>query len=155
MSEADQSRYYSQWYYACIHVLISIPLFQTIEAISQYLKLSRETVSEVLDFLEKCGLAKQHNPGFFEIGPQHIHLGQDSANIQKHHTNWRLKTLQSLDRLNKRDLHYSVVFTLSENDAQKIKGRLIEMIEETMEKVRNSPEEVLYCHTIDFFQIES
>jgi uncharacterized protein (TIGR02147 family) len=154
LSPADQTTYYSVWYYSCIHVMLSIASLRTKEAIAQYLNLPLPTVATVLEFLTSRGLARIDDHGLFQIGPRHIHLGYDSDNIRKHHTNWRIRAIDSLDQLANDDLHYSVVVSLSRNDVRRLKDRLIETIQENLKTVQASGEEALYCQTIDLFEIQ-
>src|SRR3989338_1010700 len=138
--------YYSSWIYATIHVMLSIPEFQTKEAISKYLGLPLSKVSEVLNFLTSIGLAKKEN-NHFKIGKKRIHVGHDSPIIFHHHTNWRMAALRSLDRPENNhsyDLHYSSVVTLSKEDILKIKSHLIKEITEVKNIIKNSEEEVLF-----------
>jgi uncharacterized protein (TIGR02147 family) len=152
LSENDQSIYYSKWYYACIHVLVSIPEFQTKKAIVDYLKLPLTVVVDALEFLETAGLIVFSN-GSYKIGPSHIHLSNESAQIAKHHFNWRNRALVSLDAPKKSDLHYSVVWTLSKEDAEKIKLELTDYIQSMMKTVRDSKEQCAFGFTLDYFEI--
>lgn len=149
---ADQNKYYSRWYYLAIHVALSVPQLRTVAALVRHLALPKELVQEVLSFLVYTGLAKE-TKGVYSIGSGHIHLGRDSENILKHHSNWRIKALESLDLEKESELHYSVVYSLAKKDALKIKDRIIEVVQENLKTVGPSQEEVLYCNTIDFFEI--
>lgn len=104
LSKEQQSIYYSAWYFAAIHVAITIPELQTKEILADYFDLSIAKVSMILDFLSKNGLIKEEK-GRYKMGQNHIHLGSDSENIMKHHSNWRLQVMNSLERDNKKDLH--------------------------------------------------
>lgn len=151
LSPVEQTVYYSRWYYTCIDVMLSIPELQTKGALIERLGLPAKTVNEVLDFLVTHGLAIRDGERF-KIGPQHLHLPHDSPHIQKHHTNWRLQALNSLDQPKPDDLHYSVVVTLSKADAVKVKERILEMIQDNMKIISDSKEETAFALTIDFFE---
>lgn len=153
VSEQDQAHYYSQWYIAAIHIAISIPTLQTVQALGQHLHLEESLVRETLEFLLQTGLAVFEKDRY-KIGPSHIHLEKDSNFIKNLHSNWRLQAMQSLTRRREQDLHYSVAYSLSRADAIKIRELILKMIEENMKVVRPSPEEVLYCNTIDFFEVK-
>ena len=148
-------RYYSAWFYSAVHVVTSIPQFQTRDAIATALGLAPGLVSECLEFLVECGLvvAKANR---FVIGPVRMHLGADSPMISRLHANWRLQSLQSLERPisnTTADLHYSTVLTLSRSDATRVRETLLRAIDETEKIFRPSPEEVLYCVGMDWFQV--
>lgn len=153
LSNEARSQYYSQWHYAAIHMLLSIPEFQNRNSISQHLNISLKKTNEILTFLLQHGLAEEKDNKIL-IGPTHIHLEKGSADLNKHHTNWRMAAIQHLENQEeKENLHYSVVYSLSRADSVKIKDEIIKLIKKNLDKVKDSPEEVLYCNTIDFFQI--
>jgi uncharacterized protein (TIGR02147 family) len=152
VSKVDQATYYSVWYYAAIHSLLSIPKFQTPSAISEHLGLSSTVVSRTLEFLVKAGLATQEN-GTFRTSTVHMHLGNDSAMISKHHVNWRMECMKALDQETPDELHYSSIATLAVKDLPKIRAILVHAIEEARTVIRDSPEEELYCYCLDLFQV--
>ncbi len=154
VSESDQAHYYSQWYISAIHIALSISSLQTVSELCAYFHLEEATVREALEFLTSRGFAKYSNHKY-SIGPSHIHLPKDSAFIRNLHTNWRLQAVASLDRRRVEDLHYSVVYSLSREDVARIRRILLDTIERNMEIVKPSKEEVLYCNSIDFFEVRS
>lgn len=147
-----QTRYYSSWHYSAIHIALSIPELRTKEALAGYFRLPLLEVANALEFLLSVGLCDLKD-GRYLIGQSHIHLGSDSDNINKHHFNWRVQAMQSLTHATSRDLHYSVVYSLSRDDAAKIQARIVDMIKANLKDVGPSKEEVLYCTSIDFFEL--
>jgi uncharacterized protein (TIGR02147 family) len=147
-----QARYYSAWYYAAIHVLLSVPGMQTKASIAGALGLPPALVGQALEFLACAGLAKRQGDGY-RIGPTRLHLANQSPLIGKHHANWRLKAMQSLDREQPEDLHYSAVYTLSEEDAPRIRAVLLAALETAEPILRDSPAEKVYCLATDFFAL--
>jgi uncharacterized protein (TIGR02147 family) len=152
LSVEDQSRYYSAWYFAAIHILLSIPGFQTRAAIADHLQLAPQLVSDVLDFLVSVDLAVEAG-NKIRIGSSQIQLNDDSPLLSKHHTNWRMRSIQSLDAPSASDLHYSLVVTLSTKDVQKIRTLMLEVIERSEPILQESDEEQAFCMALDFFQI--
>lgn len=153
LSASDQVEYYSKWHYLAIHVLVSIKDFQTKESIREYLNIGIKELNSALEFLLRTNLIQQDNDRYIR-GGGHIHLGKDSPNIIKHHTNWRLKAIEQLTRKTEKDVHYSVVYTLSKKDAEKLKERILKMIQENIKTIEPSPEEVAYVNVIDFFELK-
>jgi uncharacterized protein (TIGR02147 family) len=153
VSELDQAFYYSHWYIGAIHIALSVPQLQNVSELSRHFQLDEATVREVLDFLVRTGLARSEKHKYF-IGPSHIHLAKDSVFIKQLHSNWRLLAVQLLDRRNPENLHYSVAYSLSRHDAVLLRKRILDLIEQNMALVRPSKEEVLYCNTIDFFELK-
>jgi uncharacterized protein (TIGR02147 family) len=148
-----QTRYYSSWHYLAIHMALSIPELQSRDQLAAYFHLPLSVIVEAVDFLLSIGLAELRD-GRYVIGPSHIHLGHDTSDINKHHMNWRVQAMDSLIRVSPSDLHYSVVFSLSAKDAAKLKERLIATIKANLEDVNPSKEEVLFCSSIDFFEVK-
>lgn len=152
LSISDQATYYSAWYYAAIHLLLAIPGMNSKEALANYLSLTTKQVTGVIDFLVSCGLA-QNKGGRLTIGSDSIHLGSDSPLISKHHTNWRMQAIRSLEQDRQSDLHYSSVITISAEHIPKIRDALIKVIEEIRKMARSPKEERLFCYAIDLFEI--
>ncbi len=154
LNENDQHIYYSVWYYAAIHILLSIPDFQTPARICEYLGLPLKQIQEALEFLVETGLAIQKG-NRYEIGLTRIHLDKSSIQIRRHHTNWRSQAISSIDRNEPRDLHYSNVLSIARNDIPKVKEIFIKAIEEAREIIKVSPEEEVQVLTLDFFSLRN
>lgn len=152
LNEANQHIYYSSWTFAAIHILTSIPSFQTVDKIVERLRLSRERVQDNLQFLIETGLVVEQN-GRYIIGTTRIHLDADSLHVRSHHYNWRSQSVISVDRGFKEDLHYSNVVSLAKEDVPKVKEILIKAIEECRAIIRESPEEDIQVITVDSFKL--
>lgn len=152
LSSEDQIIYYSSWIFAACHISLSIPKYRTKAKIADALGLPLELVSETLDFLEKRGLAKGSD-NIFRIGTKRIHLEKNSPMISKHHTNWRLKALESLERRTLGGTHFSSLMGIAERDAEKIRSIVLEAISRTENVVQDSKEQRLFCLGIDFFPL--
>lgn len=152
LTEKDKLIYYSQWYYAAIHIAITVPELQTRESLSEHFGFPKSKISEILEFLCSCGLAIEENSRF-KTGTARIHLGSDSPLISKNHISWRMRAVQSLEKDPDVDLHYSTVVSLSQKDVLKIKSDLVKKIEDIRAVVKESPEETLQCLVLDFFKV--
>jgi len=149
----DQATYYSSYLYGSVHMAISLPGFQTKQALQQWLKVPLARVSEVLAFLCEVGLAIEEG-GRFRPGQASIYLPENSPLVGQHHGNWRGQALRSLDAPHLQDLHYSSVATLSEKDLPKIRAVLVKAIEETRAVIRASSEEdTVFSYGIDLFRV--
>jgi uncharacterized protein (TIGR02147 family) len=150
LGEADQARYYSAWYYAAIHVVVSLGTIRTKDKIARALQLPEKTVNEILEFLVQIGVLKIQGKEYRQ-GETSLYLGSDSPFIHQHHTNWRMKALQSLDQKEEGDLHYSGVITCSLEDAKKIQEIMIQTVQKIRATVKDSKDETLYAYTLDCF----
>lgn len=144
--------YYSEWFYAAIHVLISIPRFQKVSELAPVLQIEEGKVREMLEFLVSCGLARLDGKKYVS-GPSRIHLGSDSPLISKHHLNWRLLAMRALERRSDRNLHYTSVVSLSDEDVEKLRGIWVESMERHNRIVAPSPEEGCHCLVLDLFKV--
>jgi uncharacterized protein (TIGR02147 family) len=153
LSEVHQSTYYSSWIFAAVHIALTIPELRTREALANHFNLPLRKITEALTFLQSAGLVKASG-GEFEVTTAQIRLGNDSKNILKHHTNWRLQAAESLDREQITDLHYSGVVSLSAADVLKVKNMLLETVKESQDLIKDSKEEELFAISMDFFSLK-
>ncbi len=152
ISEEDRVKFYSNYYYAAVHVLASIPEFNTTDKIAKILKINEFKTNEIINFLVRLGILKKNGSKLL-IGSNHVHLGNDSSLILKHHSNWRMHTLSNLNFINKNDLHYSACLSLSKNDAQIIKESILKTLQENIKIVSKSAEETAYVYSFDFYSM--
>ncbi|NUM88668.1 MAG: DUF4423 domain-containing protein [Bdellovibrionales bacterium] len=152
LSMEDQLHYYSEWYYVAAHILSSIPDYQDMTSPLDGLGISPDITARVMDFLVRTGLVEKQGTRY-AVGKSRVHLPGDSPLISKHHANWRIQALRSLDRNLDRDLHYTSVVSVSRNDVKRLMALLIDAIEKYNAIVAPSPEEECRCLTVDFFKI--
>lgn len=152
VSKEFQSKYYSSWIYAAIHIALTIPSLRSKEALAKHLALPLKKVTEALEFLVESELVEIKKNQYYATKTQ-IRLGNDSENIVKHHSNWRTRAVESLDRERLEELHYSSVFSLSHEDVLRVKDLLLECIRKNSEIVKDSPEEELYALCMDLFSL--
>ncbi|NUM88237.1 MAG: DUF4423 domain-containing protein [Bdellovibrionales bacterium] len=150
----DQATYYSAWYFAAAHMLLLNPKTRTRAAVSAFLGLPLAKTTEILDFLVGSGLARQEGDRYF-AGENKIHLGSDSKLISKHHTNWRIRAIQSLELARESDVHYSGVLSLSRSDTMRLKAMLVKGVEDAVALVQGSEDETLTALCVDFFSVSS
>ena len=147
-----QRIYYSSWHWTAIHLCTSIPNFQTVSSISAKLRIDEPVVSRVLNQLEKMSLViKKGNR--WTILKRHVHLEAKSGLSAMNHFNWRQRAIADVQEVENPGLHYSVLYGLSQKDADKIKNMLVEFISSAKKVVDPSPEENLFCFLCDFFPV--
>lgn len=149
----EQATFYSSWQYGAIHVLVSVPGCNTESGISKYLGIPVKRVSEVLKFLSQIGLVEKRGLSY-SIGTSHIHLGDDSPLISKHHSNWRRRALMDSEQLCPHSVHYTSVITCSAEDGLKIKNLLLNAIKQARALVKHSKDEDGFSYSIDFFSLK-
>lgn len=153
LSKEQQSTYYSSWIYAAVHIAITIPGLQDAEALATYLRIPQKRLISVIEFLAEMGLIYVAK-GKIKPSVKQVRIGRDSDNVIKHHTNWRQQAIDSLDREDINELHYSAVYSIAKSDLLKLKGDWLRQLEKTLETVRNSKEEELVACCIDIFKMQ-
>lgn len=148
----EEAHYYSSWQFGAVHVLLSIPEFQNRQVIAAKLGIAQSRVDEILEFLLECGLCKKEGQRYLPNRPL-LHLDKASPLISKHHANWRLRTLTSLESTNEKALHYSSVFSVSKKDYPRVREILSQALTSCMKVISESPEEEIATLGIDLFPL--
>jgi uncharacterized protein (TIGR02147 family) len=152
LGEKDQILYYSSWHYTAVHMCLMVPKLQTVDAMARYLGLTQKMVLEILDFFLSAGLAKQEGQRYV-AGPARLHIPANSPFIRKHHSNWRLQSIMSVDRNKKEELHYSLIMSISKEAMEQIREILTRSIEESEKVLRDAKDEGVYALTLDLFEL--
>lgn len=152
LSDKYVMRYYSSWMYSAIYMLLMVPKYQTIMALLKRLKLGEDVLAKVLKELIGWGLVKK-TPSGFEAIEKSIHLDKDSPLSKVDHLNWRLKALEDIQQESSESLHYSSIFSMSEEDFLSLKKIIISDIKKYRERAIKSKSEDVFVLNLDFFQI--
>lgn len=152
ISQENRERFYSNYLYCALHVLVSIPSINTIPALARCLHLSEDQISEALNFLIRIGLIKK-NGAQFEALAQNIHLEDGNPLINRHHTHWRLHTINNFNNTQIEGIHYSSAVSLAKADVVKIKSALLACLKENLASIAKSKEEVAYVYSFDFYPL--
>ena len=153
LNASEQMTYYSSWHFTAVHMCLLIPDLRTKRAMSAFLGIQPGAVSRVLDFLLNCGLAHQKGDEFIS-GSARLHLPADSPLVAKHHTNWRMRAIESLDHVRESDLHYSLVMSVSKEAAEEIRSTLLKAIQETEPILKEAEDKTVYALNMDLFCLE-
>ena len=81
-----------------------------------------------------------------------MRLTKDSPLIVKHHTNWRMQAIHNVEFQKKDDLHFSGIYSLDKETAEKIKSHMMEFIKQQIKMIETAPEKTLYVLGVDFFE---
>lgn len=144
--------YYSSWIFAAVHILITIPDYRDSKSISSKLKLPENLVIKTLHQLSELGLIEK-NENVWVPTQKNINLNESSPLSIINHCHWRYKAITSVQQRNLDSLHYSSVFTISQNDLNSLRQLIKDFIFKSRELIVKSPEEVIYCFNLDFFEL--
>lgn len=150
----DQVQYYSSWLYTAVHILSALPGYNRREELQELLHLNREEFEEIVSFLVSKGLIEE-TANSFKIGSKRIHLPSGSNQIPRHHSNWRLRAMESCNRRRESDLHYSGLIGISKKDGPKVKELLLKFISELEKLINESAAEEPFVVAMDFFDLKS
>lgn len=152
VSKEDEAIFYSSWHYLAILTLLTIPEFQTKESLSEKLGMSLKQISESLEYLLNLGIVAQKGSRYLP-GETRTHLSRLSPLVARHHQNWRLRAMQSIERAKPDDFHYSSVVSLSRVDRDRLRAMLISFIDDAAKVIAPSVEEEALVLSLDFFEL--
>lgn len=148
----DQAIYYSKWHFGAIHMILTIPEYQTASAIAHYFSMPVAEVKEYLEFLETRHLIEQKS-GRYSVKGNFLHISKESPLFFHQQILWRQKAIDSIYRNVPDEIHFASCFSVSEKDVLKLKEILIHTIESTTEVIKPSKEEKLYSLCMDFYEV--
>lgn len=153
LPDEAQTVYYSSWVYGAVHILSALPGTQTVDAIAAHLRLPHEHIAAVVDWLKANDLVVQTPEGRLNIGKGRIHIGRHSRHVARHHANWRIKTLESLERSTAADLHYTAFLGISQEAMALLKEKLMGFLQEIEPVIGEAKEEKGVVLLLDLFEL--
>lgn len=152
LSSEEQLKYYEHWFLAALHMCTLVPHLRTPSAMAGYLNLSAETTKNALETLKNLGIITQKG-NTFESTQKRIHLGEKNLALKIHHSNWRARSLNSLDYISEADLHYSSIMSISKTTMAEIKQILLKAIQDSEAPIKTAKDEGVFALTIDLYEI--
>ncbi|MGE3609360.1 MAG: DUF4423 domain-containing protein [Bacteriovoracaceae bacterium] len=152
ISKEDQALYYSEWYFTALHMILRSENKIDLMKVSDALGVPYEKINKAIDFFIRTGIIKIKDNRYI-VQDIRFHIDENSAWLNLHHRNWRQKAIQNLDHKRKDDLNYTVVTSISEEVAKKIKHLLLEAIQKSEPLIKEAPDQTVYNLNIDFQKI--
>lgn len=150
ISETQRTLYYSSWLYGAVHTLTSIPSLQTASAIAEKLNIATPAASRILKELVEMNVVEKNGDKFVHSGHD-IYLPSECPQSYSNHFSWRMRAVERT--FVKDDIHYTVAFSISKNDVEKLRLQIIELIEKQRKSVRESGTETAVAFCCDFFTL--
>jgi uncharacterized protein (TIGR02147 family) len=150
LTDIQRAIFYSSWIYSGILNLIAVPQITSACTLATHLKVDEAQVRRALQFLIEHGLCKDEG-GRLVYGPASTHVDADSPFVNKHHQNWRIKALQTMESKNPSHLFFTAPMSLSAQARDEIRANILQFIQSTMAIVGPSPSEKVACLNIDWF----
>jgi len=151
ISESDKGIYYSNWYYSAARIALFIPEYRSVDALSKFLNLSREKTAKIIDFFLRTQIVKNENG---VLTPQTIgtSINDSSEFLNNHRRNWRDKAREHFTSPRPSDYFLSVPMSMSLEDAEWFRGELRKLMDSLVERLQTSPNEVIRCLNLDWFE---
>lgn len=150
LSDSERAIFYSSWIYSAIRLFCSVGKGQSLLNIADKFNIKKDKAEQIVEFLIQTGLCKIERD-LIQMGDQHIHVSADSPFVSKHHINWRVLGIQSLDRAQTDELHFTGPMSVSKKDFLVIREKIVKLIQENIEIIKESDAEDVASLTIDFF----
>lgn len=148
----DQVLYYSAWYYAAIHMMITVPRLRKPAEIAQRLALPTDLVERTLNQLETMGVVQRDEGGYAPTNKV-VHIGTDSPLNATNHAHWRQVATHRIFENRPGEVHYSAVYSLSQADLVKLREELLQLMERSRQIVGPSKEETVGIMILDLFEM--
>lgn len=152
ISKSDEALYFSRWQNAAVHVALLVPALQDKDSLASRLGIPVTQVIEIIEFLRTLGLVADGGQNDYSPGTNRLHLGKDSPMLPRHHSNWRLRAIDTIEKNLNAGLHYSSVVSIAKSDVDRIKEIIIQGIEAANAVIKDSPEETLASLCVDFYE---
>lgn len=151
LSDEHRSIFYSSWIYSAIRLFCACDGGKNIQEISEEFRISRSQADEITTFLASCGLCVKKGD-HFELGDQHIHVPANSPFVIRHHTNWRLRAINALDKTSEAELNFTAPMSISKADFGLIREKIVKLIQEVVVIAKKSDAQDVFALNIDFFK---
>lgn len=151
LPETSKAIFYSSWLYSGVRNLTACPSYKDVEHIAAHLKVPRNAIQKVIEFLLQNNLCVIKD-GKLDVGPQQTHIGSESPLVLKHHQNWRVHGLSKMVEQNEKNLFFTSPMSMSRETAEEIQPLILDLIEGVRKKIRPSPSETVRCLGIDWFE---
>lgn len=154
LSEQDYATFYSSHLYASVWLFTSVgEEGKSIDEISRRFDIDRLKTLKIVKFLTEVELCRELK-GRYAMGPQSVHIGQNSPHLLHHYRNWRIQAIQQSEALSANELMYSAAVSLSRSDFEKLREQMVLFIQDVLKQTHASPAEDLACFNLDFFWIK-
>lgn len=153
LPEKAEIIYFSKWYMVAVHLLCGVIKSNQIHQIAQQINLPKSIVEDTIAELEKLNLLVKKNNSWIPT-QEVLYVHKNSPLCDIHHMNWRQQALLDIQKKNDDSLHLTAVHSISKENFEKIKQLLFSAIKSGMEISQSSPEEVLACLNIDYFNFQ-
>lgn len=154
LDELTQKKYYSRWEYGAIRLLSHSEKYQNIETIAKRLGLSYQLTEEMVHFLVQNQLLKQNDNGQVMSTKLSTFVAKDSPHRVAHLRNWLQQALRQQEIKHNLDVTLTAPIMISHEDAEVLKNKILEFIQDFTKLVDKSSADELYCLNLSWHKPE-
>jgi len=151
LTDQHQVQFYSSWIYSAIRLFCTTDVDgKSLEEVADKFSLSRQAALQHLQFLLEAGMVLIEKDRY-KMGVSRTFLERGSTQLSRHHTNWRLQSIQKVDQLTEQELMLTSPLSVSKEDFDFIREDISALVKKISARVKDSPAEEVACLNIDFF----
>jgi len=153
LEDVIKARFYSSWIYSAIRLFCSIGEGRRYEEILATFPESAAEIDAILEFLIENHLIKKVGIHYY-MGLQKTFVAKGSPYLRSHHTNWRLRAIESCNFISDDELIFTSPMSISKKGFERFRKELQAFIKTLYADLPQLGDaEELVCLNIDFFKI--
>lgn len=152
LTKEQSAIFYSNWIYSAVRMSCDLPTVNNLTDLIELFPKDPSQIKNVYKFLIETGLIIEEKDEL-RIGPSYTHLPASSPLASLHHLNWRRRASERYGSITEKEVVYTSLFSLSYEDAEKIRELQTQHIKKILEIVKNSPPETLMTYCCDWTKI--
>ena len=152
LSFDEQAVYYSNWLYAAIHTLVSVPGFDQPATIARKFHIDEGFARTLIEKLLEFNLVREEN-GKLRTGAASTYIGPDSPLVARHHQAWRQVSAQKMAMSPPKDFFFTAPFSIAPEDFDLIRKELVELVGRLYKRVEKTRPSELAALNIDLFKV--
>ena len=152
LNEKDKAIFYSDWKFSAIRLACGLNKVSKKILLKKF-NLDEETLDEYIEFLASRGLI-EFERGFFSMGPSSTHISKESPFVKQHHRNWRLKAIESIDKMNNDEIMYTAPMCISYELYEDFSKKVLSLIDDLVENAKDSKADDLYFFNLDLRRVD-
>lgn len=148
LSEKDKAIFYSDWRYSSVRLACDMDSIRKEEDLSELFNTDIDQIHIYLDFLINTGLVLVES-GKLKLGPASTHISKESPFVKNHHRNWRLRSIESIDKMDNDEIMYSAPMCTSKEVFKNLNSKILKLIDEFVKDASSAKGEDVYYLNID------
>ncbi len=150
LSDLDKGVFYSDWLYGAIRLGTNLKSLKTEDQLADHFGVPLKTVRSIVEFLLNHNICKIEN-GKLSPAVNNTHIPRKSPLVNGNHQNWRMQGLKNMELRREVDLFFTGSYAATAEVKERVKGRMLKLIQEVAADVSPAKEQELFCLNMDLF----